>query len=95
MIGVSELSASLGERMQQESADVFYQHLLQLLITHRGKVYSREALLETVWKYDYMGDMRTVDVHIRRLREKIERDNTGPEFILTKWGVGYYFTDKD
>ena len=69
--------------------------LLQLLITHRGKVYSREALLETVWKYDYMGDMRTVDVHIRRLREKIERDNAGPEFIMTKWGVGYYFTDKD
>ena len=69
--------------------------LLQLLITHRGKVYSREALLETVWKYDYMGDMRTVDVHIRRLREKIERDNAGPEFILTKGGVGYYFTDKD
>ena len=69
--------------------------LLPLLIPHRGKVYTREALLETVWKYDYMGDMRTVDVHIRRLREKIERDNAGPEFILTKWGVGYYFTDKD
>ena len=69
--------------------------LLQLLITHRGKVYSREALLETVWKYDYMGDMRTVDVHIRRLREKIERDTSNPEFIMTKWGVGYYFTDKD
>ena len=69
--------------------------LLQLLITHRGKVYSREGLLEAVWKYDYMGDMRTVDVHIRRLREKIEKDNSGPEFILTKWGVGYYFTDKD
>lgn len=68
--------------------------LLQLMITHRGKVYSRETLLETVWKYDYMGDMRTVDVHIRRLREKIERHET-PEFILTKWGVGYYFTDKD
>ena len=69
--------------------------LLQLLITHRGKVYSREELLETVWKYDYMGDMRTVDVHIRRLREKIERDNARLEFILTKWVVGYYFTDKD
>ena len=69
--------------------------LLQLFVTHRGKVYSREALLETVWKYDYMGDMRTVDVHIRRLREKIERDTSNPEFILTKWGVGYYFTDKD
>ena len=62
---------------------------------YKRQVYSREALLETVWKYDYMGDMRTVDVHIRRLREKIERDNAGPEFILTKWGVGYYFTDKD
>ena len=69
--------------------------LLQLFITHRGKVYSRESLLETVWKYDYMGDMRTVDVHIRRLREKIERDTSSPEFILTKWGVGYYLTDKD
>ena len=69
--------------------------LLQLLITHRGKVYSRDVLLETVWKYDFMGDMRTVDVHIRRLREKIERDDSGLEFILTKWGVGYYFTDKD
>ena len=69
--------------------------LLQLLITHRGKVYNREELLESVWKYDYMGEVRTVDVHIRRLREKIERDNAKPEFILTKWGVGYYFTDED
>ena len=69
--------------------------LLQLFITNRGKVYSREDMLATVWKYDYLGDMRTVDVHIRRLREKIEKDNSGPEFILTKWGVGYYFTDKD
>ena len=69
--------------------------LLQLFITHRGKVYNRESLLETVWKYDYMGDMRTVDVHIRRLREKIERNTAQPEFIFTKWKVGYYFTDKD
>ncbi len=69
--------------------------LLQLFITNRGKVYSRENMLETVWKYDYMGDMRTVDVHIRRLREKIERNTAQPEFIFTKWGVGYYFTDKD
>ena len=68
--------------------------LLKLLITHRGKVYSREELLEIIWKYDYMGDMRTVDVHIRRLREKIEKDNSNPEFILTKWGVGYYFTEQ-
>lgn len=69
--------------------------MLRLFITNRGKVYSRENMLETVWKYDYLGDIRTVDVHIRRLREKIERDPTQPEFILTKWGVGYYFTDKD
>jgi DNA-binding response OmpR family regulator len=69
--------------------------LLQLFITNRGRVFSRENMLETVWKYDYLGDMRTVDVHIRRLREKIERNTAQPEFIFTKWGVGYYFTDKD
>ena len=69
--------------------------LLQLFINNRGKVFSRETMPETVWKYDYMGDARTVDVHIRRLREKIERNPTQPEFIFTKWGVGYYFTDKD
>ena len=69
--------------------------LLQLFINNRGKVFSRETMLETVWKYDYMGDARTVDVHIRRLREKIERNPSQPEFIFTKWGVGYYFTDKD
>ena len=69
--------------------------LLQLFATNRGKVFSREALLETIWKYDYLGDLRTVDVHIRRLREKIEKNPAQPEFIFTKWGVGYYFTDKD
>ena len=69
--------------------------LLQLFASNRGKVYSREDLLATIWKYDYLGDLRTVDVHIRRLREKIERNPAQPEFILTKWGVGYYFTDKD
>ena len=69
--------------------------LLQLFAANRGKVFSRESLLETIWKYDYLGDLRTVDVHIRRLREKIERNPAQPEFILTKWGVGYYFTDKD
>ena len=69
--------------------------LLQLFVSNRGKVFSRENLLETIWKYDYLGDLRTVDVHIRRLREKIEHNPAQPEFILTKWGVGYYFTDKD
>lgn len=69
--------------------------LLQLFVTNRGKVFSRESLLETIWKYDYLGDLRTVDVHIRRLREKIEKTPSQPEYIFTKWGVGYYFTDKD
>ena len=68
--------------------------LLQLFASNPGKVYSRESLLEIVWKYDYLGDLRTVDVHIRRLREKIEKNPSQPEFIYTKWGVGYYFADK-
>jgi DNA-binding response OmpR family regulator len=68
--------------------------LLQLFASHPGKVYSRESLLEIVWKYDYLGDLRTVDVHIRRLREKIEENPSQPNFIFTKWGVGYYFADK-
>ena len=65
--------------------------LLQLFMKNPGKVYSRDELLETIWGQDYLGDFRTVDVHIRRLREKIERDPANPEYILTKWGVGYYF----
>lgn len=68
--------------------------LLKLFASNPGKVYSRENLLETVWKYDYLGDLRTVDVHIRRLREKIEKNPSQPEFIFTKWGVGYYFAEK-
>ena len=58
-------------------------------------MFSREEMLDSVWKNDYAGDARTVDVHIRRLREKIEQNPTQPEFIFTKWGVGYYFTDRD
>ena len=86
-------SVTLGGKDIRLTAKEF--DLLQLFIQNRGKVFSREAMLETVWKYDYMGDARTVDVHIRRLREKIERIPSQPEFIFTKWGVGYYFTDKD
>lgn len=86
-------SVTIGGRDVKLTAKEF--DLLQLFITNRGKVFSRESMLETVWKYDYLGDMRTVDVHIRRLREKIERNTSQPEFIFTKWGVGYYFTDKD
>ncbi|MDN5277318.1 MAG: hypothetical protein PWR01_1283 [Clostridiales bacterium] len=68
--------------------------LLKLFATNPGKVYTRENLLELIWKYEYLGDVRTVDVHIRRLREKIEKNPSQPEFIFTKWGVGYYFADK-
>lgn len=65
--------------------------LLELLIFNVNKVYSREELLKTVWGEGYPGDVRTVDVHIRRLREKIEKDPGNPKYVQTKWGVGYYF----
>ncbi|MCR5624206.1 MAG: response regulator transcription factor [Lachnospiraceae bacterium] len=65
--------------------------LIELLMTNPEKVYSRDDLLNIVWGYDYPGDVRTVDVHIRRLREKIEKNPGSPDFIHTKWGVGYYF----
>ena len=65
--------------------------LLELLMFNPNKVYSRENLLNTVWGYDYPGDVRTVDVHIRRLREKIEKNPSEPKYIHTKWGVGYFF----
>lgn len=67
--------------------------LLHLFITNIGKVYSREDLLKIIWKSEYSGDLRTVDVHIRRLREKIEEQPAKPEYIMTKWGVGYYFKE--
>ncbi|MBN2220943.1 MAG: response regulator transcription factor [Vallitaleaceae bacterium] len=65
--------------------------LLELFMTHPSKVYSREQLLNIVWGYDYPGDVRTVDVHVRRLREKIEQNPSEPKYIHTKWGVGYYY----
>lgn len=65
--------------------------VLELLILNPNKVYSRESLLNIVWGADYPGDVRTVDVHIRRLREKIESNPSEPKFVHTKWGVGYYF----
>ena len=67
--------------------------LILFLMKNPGKVYSREALLDLVWGYEYLGDNRTVDVHIRRLREKLELNPAQPEYIITKWGVGYYFAD--
>ena len=65
--------------------------LLELLVTNPGKVYSRENLLNIVWGYEYPGDVRTVDVHVRRLREKIEKNPSEPKYVHTKWGVGYYY----
>lgn len=65
--------------------------LLELLMKHPRRVYSREMLMNIVWGYEYQGDFRTVDVHVRRIREKIEKNPAEPEYILTKWGVGYYF----
>ena len=92
-VNLNNRSVTVGDREVNLTAKEF--DLLQLFVTNRGKVFSREALLETIWKYDYLGDLRTVDVHIRRLREKIEKIPSQPEYIFTKWGVGYYFTDKD
>ena len=65
--------------------------VLELLVLNPNKVYSRENLLNIVWGYEYPGDVRTVDVHIRRLREKIEANPSEPKYVHTKWGVGYYF----
>ena len=92
-INLNNRSVIIGSKEVNLTAKEF--DLLQLFVSNRGKVFSRENLLETIWKYDYLGDLRTVDVHIRRLREKIEREPSQPEYIFTKWGVGYYFTDKD
>ena len=66
---------------------------LRPVIERNEEKYRREALLDLVWGYDYQGDTRTVDVHIRRLREKLELNPAQPEYIITKWGVGYYFAD--
>lgn len=68
--------------------------ILKLLMENPGKVFSRENLLETVWGVEYMGDLRAVDVHINRLRNKIEKDTNKPEYIMTKWKAGYYFAEQ-
>ena len=68
--------------------------LMELLMRNPGRVYSRENLLNVVWGYEYIGDYRTVDVHVRRLREKLELDPANPEYIRTKWGVGYYLSSR-
>ena len=89
-------------RLDRESRRVFIQNtevnlttkefeVLELLILNPGKVYSRDNLLKIVWGEDYPGDVRTVDVHIRRLREKIESNPSEPKYVQTKWGLGYFF----
>ena len=65
--------------------------VIEFLMRNPNRVYSREALLDTIWMYEYRSDIRTVDVHIRRLREKLEDNPAEPNYIMTKWGVGYYF----
>ena len=65
--------------------------VIEFLMRNPNRVYSREALLDTIWTYEYRSDIRTVDVHIRRLREKLELNPADPQYIMTKWGVGYYF----
>ena len=65
--------------------------VIEFLMRNPNRVYSREALLDTIWAYEYRSDIRTVDVHIRRLREKLEANPAEPQYIMTKWGVGYYF----
>ena len=79
----------IGEREINLTAKEF--DVLELLAMNPNKVYSRENLLNLIWGYDYPGDARTVDVHIRRLREKIEQNPSEPKYVHTKWGVGYYF----
>ncbi len=79
----------IGEKEINLTAKEF--DLLELLAMNPNKVYSRENLLNIVWGYEYPGDVRTVDVHIRRLREKVETHPSDPKYVYTKWGVGYYF----
>lgn len=79
----------IGEKEINLTAKEF--DVLELLVFNPNKVYSREKLLKIVWGYEYPGDVRTVDVHIRRLREKIEDNPSDPKYVHTKWGVGYYF----
>ena len=99
---IGRKDASEDEKMDYESRRVFIADrevnltakefdLLELLAKNPNKVYSRENLLNMVWGYEYPGDARTVDVHIRRLREKIETHPSDPKYVYTKWGVGYYF----
>ena len=96
LLTVGELSLDMEQRVairDGETIDLTAKEfdLMELLMKKPRRVYSRENLMDLVWGYAYAGDYRTVDVHIRRLREKLERVPAEPEYIMTKWGVGYYF----
>lgn len=91
VIDTAERSAWRSGQLVDLTAKEF--DLIELLMRNPGRVYSRENLLNQVWGYEYIGEYRTVDVHIRRLREKLEPDPANPEYILTKWGVGYYLSN--
>jgi DNA-binding response OmpR family regulator len=82
-------NAYKGDQLVELTAKEF--DVIEFLMKNPNKVYSREALLDTIWSYEYRSDIRTVDVHIRRLREKLEENPAEPKHIMTKWGVGYYF----
>ena len=82
-------NAYAGGKLAELTAKEF--DVIEFLMRNANRVYSREALLDTIWALEYRSDIRTVDVHIRRLREKLEKDPAKPLYILTKWGVGYYF----
>ena len=96
LITVGELTLDTEQRVALRDGQVVdltakEYDLIELLMKNPRRVYSRENLMNVVWGYSYTGDYRTVDVHIRRLREKLERQPAEPEYIMTKWGVGYYF----
>ena len=82
-------NAYRGDQLVELTAKEF--DVIEFLMRNANRVYSREALLDSIWTYEYRSDIRTLDVHIRRLREKLEDNPAEPKYIMTKWGVGYYF----
>ena len=96
MLTVGDISLNTEERVAIRNGEIVdltakEYDLIELLMRNPRRVYSRENLMNVVWGYSYAGDYRTVDVHIRRLREKLEKNPAEPDHIMTKWGVGYYF----
>ncbi|MCF2663878.1 response regulator transcription factor [Oscillibacter valericigenes] len=96
VLTVGDISLNTEERVAIRNGEIVdltakEYDLIELLMRNPRRVYSRENLMNVVWGYTYAGDYRTVDVHIRRLREKLEKNPAEPDHIMTKWGVGYYF----